>query len=434
MTGSSIDADVVVVGAGLAGLACAGHLHRAGWRVLVLEAADVVGGRVRTDEVDGFRCERGFQVLNPAYPEVRRLLDLPALDLHPFPAGVTLADARGRREVLDPRRSGPAGALASLRAAAGLRLGRPGEVVALTRWLLDAGRRDGEELLSRPDEPWGEALTRRGVSGPLRDGVLVPFLAGVLGEDTGETSHRFVQLLVRSFLRGAPGLPADGMGAIPAQLAAALPEGTVRTGAAVEGLRRRADGWSLVADLPVRARAVVVATDPAAAARLAGTPDPGSRGLTTWWFAAFPDPARSAAVHVDALRRGPVVTSVEISASVPGAAPAGRALVAATVLGAGDDVDERDVRRHVGVIHGADTRGWDVVRRTPVPAALTRMLPPLSARRPVALGEGLFVCGDHRDTASIQGALVSGRRAAGAVHEHLGGAPQTSPGRRRRAA
>ena len=73
--------DVMVVGAGLAGLTCAHHLRGHDLDVVVLEAGDVVGGRVRTDVVDGFRLARGFQVLNTAYPEVGRVLDLDALGL-----------------------------------------------------------------------------------------------------------------------------------------------------------------------------------------------------------------------------------------------------------------------------------------------------------------------------------------------------------------
>src|SRR3954466_1298194 len=88
--------EVVVVGAGLAGLACARRLAASGVAVTVLEAADGVGGRVRTDVVDGFRCDRGFQLLNPAYPEARRVLDLPALRLPPLPARRVVASGPRR--------------------------------------------------------------------------------------------------------------------------------------------------------------------------------------------------------------------------------------------------------------------------------------------------------------------------------------------------
>src|ERR687885_994286 len=97
-------AEVVVVGAGLAGLACARRLNGAGVAVTVLEAADRVGGRVRTDVVDGFRCDRGFQLLNPAYPEVRRVLDLRALRLRPLPAGGVVPGGGRPGPPTEPRR------------------------------------------------------------------------------------------------------------------------------------------------------------------------------------------------------------------------------------------------------------------------------------------------------------------------------------------
>src|SRR3954452_5593981 len=94
--GGGSDTEVLVVGAGLAGLACARRLTAAGVTVSVLEAAETVGGRVRTDVVDGFRCDVGFQLINPAYPEVRRVLDVAALRLRPLPAGVVVAPRRRR--------------------------------------------------------------------------------------------------------------------------------------------------------------------------------------------------------------------------------------------------------------------------------------------------------------------------------------------------
>jgi predicted NAD/FAD-dependent oxidoreductase len=124
---------------------------------------------------------------------------------------------------------------------------------------------------------------------------------------------------------------------------------------------------------------------------------------------------------VDGDGRGPVVNTVVLSASAPGYSPDGRGLVATTVLGdAGDAATEAAVRTQLRYVYGADTRDWELLRTYALPRALTAMPPPLDVRRPVALGDGLFVAGDHRDSASSQGALVSGRRAADAVLEHLG--------------
>ena len=409
--------EVLVVGAGLAGLACARRLTAAGVPVAVLEAGDTVGGRVRTEVVDGFRCDVGFQLLNPAYPEARRVLDLAALRLRPLPVGVVVATGDRRRLLTDPRRT-PPGRLPRSVAGAMATIHSPREVAGLLRWALRDDRRDPRDLLAAPDEPWGEALDRLGVTAELRHQVLEPFLAGVIGERDGSSSRRYVDLLVRSFARGRPSVPWEGMQAVPEQLAALLPAGSVHTGVRVLEV---APARVRTRDGDQRARAVVVATDPATAGELTGLAVPATRGLTTFWHVTDEPPTPSAELHVDGDGRGPVVNSVVLSASAPGYSPDGRALVATTVLGAHDDAGtEAAVRAQLRYVYGADTSAWQLLRAHPLPRALTAMPPPLDARRPVALGDGVFVAGDHRDTASSQGALVSGRRAADAVLGHLG--------------
>jgi glycine/D-amino acid oxidase-like deaminating enzyme len=411
-------AETVVVGAGLAGLACARRLTEQGVGVLLLEAADAAGGRVRTDRVDGFRCDRGFQLLNPSYPEARRVLDLPSLRLQPLPAGLVVASAGGRRLLTDPRRTPPRSWPAAL---AGLGGGELSEKLAFARWALRAAIADPANLLAEPDEPWGAALSGRGIDGRLRREVVEPFLAGTLGERDGVSSRRFVELLVRSFVRGTPAVPWSGMQALPDQLAAALPEGTVRLGVPVVDVT--ADRVH-TADGTINAETVVVATDPRSAARLTGLPEPRMRGLTTFWHVAEQAPTRSGALHIDADRRGPVTNTVVMSNSAPSYSPDRRALIATTVLGGGGDGDgaqlEAAVRTQLQTVYGADTRGWELLTVHAIPHALTAMNPPLDPRRPVELDDGLLIAGDHRDTASIQGALVSGRRAADAVLRRLG--------------
>lgn len=407
-----MDADVVVVGAGLAGLACARRLAAAGREVVVVESADRVGGRVTTDVVDGFRCDRGFQLLNPAYPEVPRVVDVDVLDLRPFAAGVVAASGGRRYRLADPRRQ-PGAAWSSLTAP----LGGPVEKVAFVRWALRCARRDVATMLGSDDRTLAEDLDAAGVAGRLRRGVVDPFLAGVLADDSGASSAHFAALLVRAFVRGTPSLPARGMQALPDQLASGLPAGTVRLGCAASS----ATATTVATDNGVlTARAVVVATDPSTAARLLDLPVPTMRGLTTFWHVADEPPTDLPWLHLDADRRGPLVNSAVVSNAAPGYAPPGRHLVASTVLGARGDTDtEQAVRAQLRLVYGADPRPWELLAVHEVPEALPAVPPPLEHRRPVRLGDGLFVAGDHRDTASIQGALVSGRRAADAVQAQL---------------
>ncbi|WP_281268669.1 NAD(P)/FAD-dependent oxidoreductase [Vallicoccus soli] len=396
--------DVVVVGAGLAGLAAARHLVAAGLAVRVLEASDGVGGRVRTDAVDGLLLDRGFQLYNPGYPEGQRMLDHEALDLRPYVAGVVVA-LRGRRHRLaDPLRQ-PSWALSSALAPVGSPLAK----ARFAAYALRAARRPVRAQLAEPDATLRLALSRAGVRGPVVERVVRPFLSGTFGEAGLATSRRFADLVLRSFVRGTPSLPAAGMGAVPRQLAEGLPDGSVELG-------RRVDD---VGDLA--ARAVVVATDPASAERLTGVPAPRPHALTTLYHLAPEPPSDLAALHVDGSGDGPVVNTSVISNVVPAYAGGRGHLVSTSVLGAHDDAaTERVVRAQLSTVYGCDTRAWELVGTYAVPWALPAMDPPLEVARPVRVREGLYVAGDHRDTASQQGALVSGRRAAAAVLQDLG--------------
>jgi phytoene dehydrogenase-like protein len=418
--------DVVVIGAGLAGLIAARDLHRARLDVVVLERGDSVGGRVRTDHVDDVLLDRGFQLLNPAYPRVQHDLDMPALELCRFQPGASLAH-RGRQVVVaDPRRSPR-----DLLSTASMPFGTWSAKVAFARWAIEIGYGPAARIKRRGDVRFVDELDRRGLCDPLVDAVLRPFLAGVLADGELTTSRRLVELIVRSFVRGTPGVPRRGMQAIPDQLAAGLPESAIRLNTTVTHV----DGDGVdTAGGRVRAASVIVATESPAAATLLGRSFPAMRGLTTCYYLADASPAARPLLHLDADRRGPVVNTAVLTDVAPGYAP-GRALIAATILGAdGSSETERIVRRHAGIVYGRDPSVWEHVATYPIAAALPDTPVGTELRRPVRLGDGVYVAGDHRDTASIQGALVSGHRAARAVlHDLQGARPRRSGVRRRKA-
>lgn len=399
--------DVLVIGAGLAGLQCARVLAQAGREVRVVEAADEIGGRVRTDVVDGFRCDLGFQLLNPSYPDAKSQLDLAALDLHAFGRGVAVRRETGLA-VIGLGGEGLMGALRSpyldVRGLA-----------TLTRWAAP-GLGSVPRLLAGPDAPLTESLDAAGVRGALRDEIVEPFLAGVLLDDQGTTSTRFARLLARSFALATPGIPAQGMSAIPHQLAAWLPN-PVELGTRVTGLTREGDGWVAQTDSGERrARTVVVATDPVTAGTLTSAPTPAMKGVVTWWFAAPKAPSASTYLMVEARRgAGPVINTAVMSNVAPSYAPAGQHLVQASALLKGDVPAEAAVREQLAEMYERATDDWRLLATHVVPDALPVMPPPLEVRKEIRFGEGLYVCGDHRDTASIQGALVSGRRTAEAI-------------------
>ncbi len=405
--------DVVVVGAGLAGLACVTELQRRGVEARLLEASDAVGGRVRTDVVDGHLCDVGFQLLNPAYPALRELVDLDALDLQPFAAGVRVRRRGGVATLGDPRRE-PRLLPATLRSG----LLRPRELAGLARWAVPV--LGGEKrIMGLTDESLAASLDAAGVRGPLRRQVLEPFLAGVLADDSGATSSRYARLLVRWFLLGAPAVPAVGMRALPAQLAARLHR-PAETGVRVQGIDRGVDGVTVrTPSAAGAARAVVVATDVQDAVGLGAVPAaPPVGGLVTWWFSTPSGMPQDRLLVVDG-DRGPVVNTAVVSAAAPGYAPPGRDLVQVTAL-ADAGLTDAEASAQAARLWDADVTAWDLLVRHDVVRALPRAVAPLRLHRSAAVGGGVFVCGDHRETPSIQGALTSGTRSADEVAAALG--------------
>ena len=405
--------DVVVVGAGLAGLACARELTERGVDVTVLEAGDAVGGRVRTDHVDGYTLDRGFQVLNTGYPALRSAVDLDALELRPFDAAVEVLLKGEKVRITNPAQklSGAAGAL-------GLPVGGLRGKAALAVYAGLCATRPVAGLKERPDVSAAEAWRRAHIPPDVVNGLLRPFFSGVLLEQDLTTSRRFTDLMFRMFARGVSTVPARGMQALPEQLAGRLPAGTVRLGTAVH---RLAGDLVETGVGTFGARAVVVATDAWTASRLLPNvlTEPVARGVTTVYHSAPVFPEASARLLLDA-DSSPLTNSIVLSSAAPEYAPAGRALVSTSMVHGTvpDDPDGPVVRRALSRLHGVDTAGWELVATYDLPHALPGMPAPHPLRRAVRLtggGETVYVAGDHRDTSSIQGALVSGRRAAHAV-------------------
>ncbi len=406
-------ARALVVGAGLSGLNCALELHRGGVSPSLFEGDHRVGGRVQTDELDGFLLDRGFQVLLTAYPETRRTLDEGRLQLRPFFPGALIVRGGGLHLVADPWRR-PAAAIASLIRgtvgfADGLRMAR-----------FRARVRSSQRRRQQPTERTTlQRLRAEGFSDTLIQTFFRPFFGGVFLESNLETSERQLEFVFRMFSTGDIAVPARGMGQISDQLAAMLPPGTVRTGRRVT--RVSASEVELQDGERVPADAVVVATDAADAIRLGIDADAVEwRGVTCLYFAAATAPVRGPKLILNGEGRGPVNNLCVMSEVAPELAPRGQALVSVTVLDTPNDGDlETAVRRQLTSWFGKQVDEWRHLRTYRIERALPDQSPPRPPHRPPRLPSGVYVCGDHRHDSSINGAMASGRETALAVLHDL---------------
>ncbi|MCS0636343.1 FAD-dependent oxidoreductase [Streptomyces sp. LP05-1] len=416
MTAPPRPAEVLVVGAGLAGLACAGDLLAAGVDVRLVEASDGVGGRMRADRHEGFTIDRGFQVFNTSYPQVKRRLNLRELRLRPFTPGVRVHTGGRPLRVTDPTRDPRGGAALLASRAIG-----PRDLAAFAALSARDALAPARLVKRFPDGIGGEVTTRTAlaVAGFSEEWVELffrPFLSGVFLEDRLETSGRFFHLVWRSMLRGTLCLPAGGIGAVPRQLAADLPDGVLRLETPVD--RLTGDGALLTDGTELPARAVVVAAGPETSARLLpGLAVPAYRTVTTYYHAAGRPPLDEPVLVTDHRLR--FLNSCVLSRVVPGYAPAGQALVATSVLGTDTAGREPEVRAALAEAYGTDTGGWQVLTVRTVAGALPAMEPPQPLSRSTRVAPARYACGDHRATGSVQGALASGARAAREVLRDL---------------
>ncbi len=408
--------DVIIVGAGIAGLTCAEELRSRNLKLLVLESSSTPGGRIATDRVDDFLLDRGFQVFLTGYPEAQRTLDYAKLQLHHFEPGALIWYDGAFRRFSDPWRR-PRHFIATACSPVATLLDK----LRIAKFRRDTTACDLDRLYQRPETTTIEMLRRRGFSPTIVERFLRPFLGGVFLDHELLTSSRLCEFVFRMFSSGDAALPAGGMQAIPQQLTDRLPAGVLRLSTPV---RRVTQGLvELESGEQLSAKQVVVATNEPTAAKLAGDrPVAEANRVACLYFAADKPPIKEPILMLNGDGSGPVNNVCVPSQVAPSYAPLGQALISVTAL-QWTDVETLpcDVRGQLREWFGSEVDTWRHLRTYPIEYALPRQVPP--ALDPVVktsrVADGVYRCGDYCDTASINGAMASGRRAAESVMDAL---------------
>ncbi len=404
---------VVIVGAGLAGLACAIRLSEKGHQVLVVESSDRVGGRLRTENVQGYLLDRGFQVFLSAYPEAQKLLDIQSLDLRPFrPGALVFKDGKLHR-LMDVFRC-PGSALSTAF-----------QPIGNLKDKLLVGRMRFEALWNRARPTAGKELTteehlqRYGFSAGMIDQFFRAFYGGIFLERDLRTSSDFFRFTFNMFARGKATLPAGGMEEIPRQLASRLPAESLRLNSAVTAVNpcevTLANGETL------GAKHVVVATDAEISKQLvptAATEPREWKAVTGLYFSAPESPLKEPIIALNGEPAGLVNNVCAVSDVAPGYAPEGRALISVSVLGLPNHQQlEEKVRHELHDWFGSQVDRWEHIQTDRIPRALPEHPPRSAPSNSTGFQEhdGILICGDHCTTPSIEGALVSGLKTADAV-------------------
>jgi phytoene dehydrogenase-like protein len=381
----SDSSDVLIIGAGLAGLSAAIALQEAGRDVRIIESSDRPGGRVTSDVIDGFICDRGFQLINSNYPALVELDVMKDVDFIKAPRVIEVALGNDRRALGDPRVA-PWTALDKA-------TGTIPEKLSLLRFLMATPRENQsvEDVL----KPSGTTYVR----------ALRPFLQGVFLTDPKNVDARYGQSIVKSFVTGAPGVPRKGVAELSKALAARVKQ--ISYGVQADSLEANVAHTS-AGDF--RASTVIVATDATTATQLLGLHEvPRMAGCITWYHAVSINPSGNGRLVVDGQNRGPIINSVVMSDISSSYAPQGQHLVSTTTdLGA----TESDVRRHLAIIWGISTHDWQLIAKYEIPAALPIQSVGRALTQTVQISDNVYVVGDHRAVPSQQGALFSGRVAA----------------------
>ncbi len=398
-------APVVIVGAGLAGLACAKVLDLNGISSIIFEASNHIGGKVATTVTDGVTIDRGFQVYLPDYPEGRRFFDHESLELQPLFRGITFDLPSGGRATLSFGED-------RIEFAKSLRyISSPSDILNAARTIARSRAlpQDGGQVM--------DLLAR---SSALRSTIVEPFLQGVYLGEARRVSVQELRFLWDRFRHGGASLPAAGMNALAQQLASSFMESIILD-AQVSAVASRsitlADGHTVASEVTVLATSADVT-----ASLLPGVLHDVAYSTVGALTLIAPEPIDlGTSVYVPSLRPGPILTVTDLSAVAPIYNRRAGHLVSVSYRPTGSNAHTTALNQ-LRATFGPVVDTWELLDVTVIDKALP-ITPPSSVLRTSEnlVGDGLVLAGDYLESASINGALRSGRKAARTVMEKISG-------------
>ena len=372
---------VVVVGAGLAGLTCAIYLQRSGANVTVLESSDRAGGRVKTDSVNGFLFDQGFQVINPSYSEIKRLNALSGLEFREIFNNLRIIE--GDEEIK----------IGLSHFAKTMTIGSISEKIALFKFLLNSSK----------NKEFGESGEK---FQSIYSQVLSPFLRGVFLTNPDLIRADIAREIIRSFILGRPGIPQFGVGKFSENLALEISD--IRFNSQVDEIKKGSVHGNFGR---IECDEIVVATDLTTAAQMLDLGEiPKTLSSTTWYHAIGEELADDNYLALDP--KSPIVNSLVISKVSKDYAPAGINLISSTTLA---PISESEVRKELSKFWKCDTRNWDLAARYEIKQSLPFRTDLEELNRNPKISDGIYIAGDHRSVPSQNGAMRSGRQAALAI-------------------
>ncbi|WP_162276983.1 NAD(P)/FAD-dependent oxidoreductase [Mucilaginibacter pedocola] len=400
--------DVLIIGAGLAGLTAAKVLKAAGVRIKILEASDGIGGRVRTDQADGFLLDRGFQVLLTAYPEAKRFLDYDRLDLKAFDPGALILGAKDVSEIGDPLRR-PLSLFQTLASSAGTLADK----LKMLRLKLKLSGTSVDEIFSVPEIPTLAYLRQEGFSEQMIDRFFKPFMTGIFLETELATSSRMFEFVFKMFSEGDAAIPAQGIGMIPKQLADGLTAEELILNEKVRSIER--DCVTTMTGNTYRSSSVLIATNEL------DLPLPFQRPVKKWhqvtnlYFAAPKPPFNKPVIALNTMEHR-LVNNVAVMSEISKAySTVGGALISVSIVADithfSNERLQAEVIREMAVWY-PDAFNWQHLRTYRINYALPQDQHVSNEPYTIKLNDYCFICGDHLSNGSINAAMKSGRLAA----------------------